>query len=297
MNAIETLDRLANTKVINHNLKYCLVDKNKKPFKIDNTFAKPNKIEDFVNFEELLLNDSLENYSSIGVSIQGSKICAIDVDKCFSKPNDINSIDERGKNILEMFKDKTYCEFSFSGTGLRILFYSNIIENYSSSYYIKNEKTKVEFYQPTKSFRYVTLTGNTLNDLDINNIDEETLILFLNLYMKKDRKEKRKIKKENNNGLTLEQLLLKTKIFYFKNIHFQQLWFGKAPGSNSNESELDYEIIANIYENITQEKDKIKIIFESSPYFKSKDYKHKKKWKAQEGRYYNYIFEQIERSH
>ena len=297
MNAIETIEKITNTSLINYDLKYCLVDKTKKPYKDNNELAKPNNENDFVSIEKLLSYTDLEKYMGVGISIQASKICAIDVDKCFSIKNDINSIDERGKDILDLFKDKTYCEFSFSGTGLRILFTHPLIENYSLSYYIKNEKTKVEYYQPTKSYRYVTITGNTLNNKDISHIDTDTLLSFLNKYMKKVKKEVSHNYKKIENNTSLDELLLKTKVLYFKNSHFQQLWFGKAPGSNSNESELDYELIANLYENITQDKDNLKLIFETSPYFKSKDYKHKKKWEAQEGRYYNYIFEQIERSH
>ena len=298
MTAIDVIYNLLNTKLINYNLKYCLVTENKIPKKINGDLLKPNRISDFSDFNELCQCDSLEKYAGVGISIQGSDICAIDVDHCFDIPNDIDSIDERGKDILNLFKEVGYSEFSFSGTGLRVLFKAPLIENYSSMYYIKNKNNNIEFYQPSKSFRYVTITGNTINNNDLlnSNLVNESLNVFLNKYMRRTQKEKNKIDVVSNTD-SLESLMKKTKILYFKNSHFQDLWFSKAPGSGKNESELDYELIANIYEHITQNKEYIKEIFESSPYFKSKDFKHKKKWENQENRYYNYVFDQIERSH
>ena len=69
-NALDTLLKIAeNENLINSNLKYCLVTEKKLPYKLDNTPAKINNINDFVNFEELL-NGELEKYAGIGISIQ-----------------------------------------------------------------------------------------------------------------------------------------------------------------------------------------------------------------------------------
>lgn len=295
MNAIDVINKLVDTDLINCDLRYCLVSSTKLPHKIDGSLAKPNSIDDFVSIDKLLQCESLSTYAGVGISIQASKICAIDVDHCFKIQNDISSIDERGKAILDMFKDIAYCEFSFSGTGLRILFKANILEDYSLYYYIKNERNQVEYYQPTKSFRYVTITGNVISNNKVNFVDDDTIDLFLDTYMKKPEFQKREVAIVEDKPI--EELMNKVKFMYFKNKHFQDLWFAQAPGSNSNESELDYELIACLYENITQNKDKLKTIFESSPYFKSKDWKHKNKWTYQEGRYYNYIYTQIQRRH
>ena len=47
-----------------------------------------------------------------------------------------------------------------------------------------------------------------------------------------------------------------------KNSTFQDLWFGVAPGSGKNESELDFQLLAMIFENITQNEEQLKALFE-----------------------------------
>ena len=190
-----------------------------------------------------------------------------------------------------MFKDIAYCEFSFSGTGLRVLFNAEIVDDYSSKYYIKNSKQNIEFYQPTQSFRYVTVTGNTISD-NFSKVSQEVLIAFLEKYMKKTEK-KRDVKSVEDKPI--EVLQSRVRYLYLTNHRFQDLWFGKAPGSGKDESERDFQIMSILYENITQNKEKLKLLFEISPYFKSKDWKHMKKWEQQDFRYFEYVFSQIER--
>lgn len=291
---VETLDNILNSSLCQcDNLRYCLVDETKKPYKIDNTLARPNNENDFISLSDLINNLTSTEYKGVGISIQASKICAIDVDHCFKNPFDITSVDERGQDIINLFKGKTYIEFSFSGTGLRILFTHNIIDNYSIKYFIKNSKNNIEYYQPTSSYRYVTVTGKYIDNHIIDVVSDEILNTFLNNYMlkpEKKLKELNKIKEEK----TIEQLLKDVRVLYIKNENFQEVWFSKAPGSGADESERDYKLLSMIYENITQDKDKVKEIFEHSPFFKSKDWKHVKKWNYGNFRYFEYVYSQIE---
>lgn len=296
MTALEIIERLSNKSMMLSNLKYCLVDTNKRPFKLDGTPARPNNVDDFVEFEELLSCNKLNDYAGLGVSIQGSNICAIDVDHCFEKPNDITSGDERATFLLDLFKD-AYCEFSFSGTGLRIFFRYKLIDNYSDKYYIKNERHKVEYYQPGKSFRYVTITGNTIHD---NNIESQIdfskqVETFLNKYMEREIKY-HEVKTVAQETRTFEELMQLVKKFYRTDIIFQNLWFTNAPGSGKDESERDYHLVAYLFENVTQDHDMIKQIFEQSTFFKTKDFKHIYKWTNQNGRYFEYLYENIRRT-
>ena len=298
MNALEVIDRLSNSQIIFSNLKYCLVDSSKRPFKVDGTPAKPNDINDFVNFEDLFQCTNISSYAGIGISIQASSICAIDIDHCFSVPNDVSSADDRAQYFLDLFKDDAYCEFSFSGTGLRILFRQAIIEDYSTKYYIKNERYHIEYYQPTKSFRYVTLTGNTIydNSIDSNNNFLYKIYEFLNKFMRREVKQKT-VNTVKNETRSFEDLMKVVKCHYFRNMNFQDLWFTTAPGSGKDESERDYHLVAYLFENVTQDKDLLKQLFESSRFFKTKDSKHLHKWTSQEGRYYNYLYDIIAKTH
>lgn len=296
MSAIDVIDKLSNGPLVFANLKYCLVDEKKRPYRIDNSPARINEVNDFVDFEKLFQCTNLHSYAGIGISIQASNVCAIDVDKCFSRPNDLSSADDRALYFIELFKNFAYGEFSFSGTGLRILFRQSIIDNYSDKFYIKNEQCHIEYYQPSKSYRYVTLTGNTIFDNNIDsNVDFSDIILkFLNQFMLR-RVQSHSVYTSSIEERSYEELMTLVKKHYLKNINFQNLWFNEAPGSGKDESERDYHLVAFLFENITQDKDLLKRLFESSNFFKTKDSKHMYKWSAQDGRYFNYLYDTIKR--
>lgn len=297
-NSLETLSKIIDNIEFATLLKYCLVDQDKKPHKIDGSLCRPNHIEDFVSLDELITSDKLTEFCGIGISIQASNIFAIDIDKCFSIANDITSGTNQVKDILNEFKDVAYCEFSFSGTGLRILFFHDLIDDYSQKYFIKNTKRGIEFYQPSNSFRYVTLTGNKVSticktDKNLKNIVNH----FLDTYMLREITPKNVIKNTCVSEKTIEELMIEVKKLYLTNFRFQDLWFGHAPGSGKNESELDYQLLSMIYEYITQDYEMIKEIFEVSDYFLSKDNKHLYKWKLSDNRYFKYVYNQIRRRH
>lgn len=294
MTALETMENiLSRPNLMSAGLKYCLLNKAKIPLKIDGTNVSPNKVEDFVDFNVLCI-DNLSDYAGIGVSIQASNICAIDVDHCFKSPFVLSSGDSRAENVLNIFKNSAYCEFSFSGTGLRILFRHPVIENYAKMYYIKNSKNEMEFYQPGKSYRYVTLTGRSIYDNELNSCEDSILYEFLDKYMVRPRK----LEIERNLSLQAEtrdinQLKEVVKYHYLTNPLFQDIWFSKAPGSGKDESERDYFLISYMYTNVTKDKALLKELFESSPFFKSKDWKHRNKWEYNDFRYYKYIYNQL----
>lgn len=296
-NARDIVDKLLTTSLATANLKFCLVDSNKHPYTLSKTPARSNVMEDFVDFAELAKSEYLNDFAGVGISIQASNICAIDVDHCFEIPNDINSADERAIYFLDLFKDIAYCEFSFSGTGLRILFRQQQIDNYSDKYYIKNEKYKVEYYQPGKSFRYVTVTGNTIFN---NNVDTaldfiDIITSFLDKYMKRNFIA-HTVNTSSIETRTYEELMTLVKKHYRRDMTFQNLWFTHAPGSGKDESERDYHLVAYLYENITQDRDLIKQIFETSEFFKTKDSKHVYKWENTNYRYFNYLYDTIRRT-
>lgn len=293
MNALDTINNIINNTYLPlADLKYCLVNKNKIPFKINGENAKPNNINDFVDIDTLLNCNNLEDYSGVGISIQASNISAIDVDKCFEIPFDINSADDRALDIIQRFFDYAYIEFSFSGKGLRVLFKQEIIENYSKTFYIKNESNGIEFYQPSQSYRYVTITGRVINNKEINtNKDFSHIILkFLNDYMKRPEKIKKEIIVIEEDNRSIEEIMKKVKSKLLIDYVFQEKWFSHAPGSNSNESEIDFYLLSYLYEHVVQDKEKLRIVFETSPYFKSKDKKHLSKWMRGNYQYYNYIY-------
>lgn len=304
MDAIDVLTNISNTKLINaRNLRYCLVGSDKVPYTVNGSNAKPNSKEDFVSFENLLEGENLEKYAGVGISIQASNVCAIDIDHCFKTPFDFSSVDERGKYVYEKFKDLAYVEFSFSGSGMRVLFIQKPIDNYNDLYYVKNSNTNIEYYQPSGSARYVTVTGRVIADNDLKSeIDFRNVIIeFLDKYMIRPKIVRKTEKKSDLNvGKTFEQLMKITRGKLLKDYGFQVAWFDRREWligktyQGSGESEHDFALLQYIYNNITQDVEMCKAIFEESKFFKTKDAKHIQKWYYQDCRYFYYIFKRLE---
>lgn len=301
MNAIDVLLNISSTKLILvDKFRYCLVGSDKVPYTINGTNAKPNTFSDFVSLEDIANAENLDKYAGVGISIQASGVCAIDIDHCFKIPFDFNSGDERALYVYNNFKELAYIEFSFSGTGMRVLFFQDPIENYNEKYYIKNSINNIEYYQPSGSARYVTVTGKAICDNDITQkIDfRNVLIDFLDKYMERPRvviKEPKKIIEAKDK----EQAMKRIRGFLWRDVNFQQLWLDREewafvrnyPGIG--ESEHDAALIGFLYENISHDRQMVKELFEESPYFKTKDAKHMIKWNRMNFRYFNFVFDNI----
>lgn len=297
MSAIDTLEAITSTSLIFEDLRYCLVNSNKLPFTVHNKIAAVNNKSDFVEFEKLFDCDKLHTYAGIGISVQASEVCAVDIDQCVSTPFEESTINTQAKEIINMFKHFAYIEYSFSGTGIRILFKQKSVEDYSKQYKIKNSKRQLEYYQPNHSNRYVTVTGRYLfnNPLTSDEKNFETVIKFLEKYMKKQIRKREKVNVTDET--CLDELLKKVKYHYFTSYSFQDLWFTHAPGSGKDESERDYRLVRYLYLNITQDRDKVKELFEMSEFFKTKDRKHIFKWTRNNYRYFDYIFNHIKENY
>lgn len=305
MSALDCVQRLLKTNIYDDkDLRFCLVNENKNPFRLDGSRAASNRKEDFVKFEDLSTVD-LTKWNGLGISIQFSNICGIDVDHCFSSALDFSSADDRAKDIYDLFKDFAYIEYSFSGKGMRVLFRAPSILDYRNKYLIKNSDKNVEYYQPFYgdggvSYRYLTITGNTICNNPIIEIDKSSQISILNKFLNKYMKRAKIAFKSNNNlpindDRDLEQLQKIIKHYLLVDFDFQNNWFLNAPGSNSNESERDYWVCKFIYDNITRDPKKIISLFELSPFYQSKDWYHRHKWNNNEHNYFKYIYSKLSR--
>lgn len=298
MSAADCIERIINTKLAGSNMKYCLMTADKLPKMIDGSVAFPNNDSCFVPLETLAECRNLNDYASVAVSVVASKISAIDIDHCLAVQYDFNSASDLAKEIVNMFKDWAYIESSFSGYGLRILFRQPTMQDYKSNYYIKNSKLGIEFYQHDLPARYVSVTGNVIFDNSIDCEDNHIDIIqsFADKYMKRDKPLIANASSDVDDT-SIDDLMKKVRKMYRNDFMFQELWFKPAPGSNADESERDYKLVAMLYENVTKDKDKIMQIFMQSKFFKTKDTKHLNKWKNQNHRYFNYIYENVKGTH
>lgn len=113
----------------------------------------------------------------------GLALCGIDID---AHNVDTNPL---AKEIMEMFSD-TYIEHSPSGKGYHILFFSQLDklptkQEYKELYKQKNSEFDVECYISGMTNRYFTFTGNQTSESDYISDKTDTLLEFLEKYMKK----------------------------------------------------------------------------------------------------------------
>lgn len=233
-----------------------LTDKGKEPFNLATGYhAKSNDESTFSTYPVLLNNihkylmfDGDKQIGGIGLGIFRG-YSAVDIDHC---------VDENG-NISDMAQDiinycGSYTEFSPSKTGIRIIFKTQVKID-KDNYYINNRDNGLEIYISDNTNKFVSITGNKLSGDSINEVD---ITYILDKYMKKG---------QFNINKVLE-----------KDDKLKELWNNKAPGSGSNESELDMELICKLAYYLKNNEQEIKKYFELSPYYQSKDKDHKKKW-------------------
>ena len=78
MNALNTLERIINNEnLVFANLKYCLVNKDKIPYKINGDNARSNYMEDFVDIEELIDKEDITSHEAFWDINNIANMCTI----------------------------------------------------------------------------------------------------------------------------------------------------------------------------------------------------------------------------
>lgn len=307
MTAKECYDRLKLLNMDKAGLKYCLVDTNKNPYKADGTRARVNEYDDFSELSDMAESD-LDKWAGLGISVQASNIIGVDLDHCVEEPLNINTISPIANDIVNMFRKFAYIEFSFSGKGIRILFRDEEINPYRNIYYIKNSKIGVEYYQPTfdgkPSNRFLTITGNiiTYNRIEQAKTSHLSVVKgFLDKYMLRPIVSlKSPLKSDLSENKPIEELMKTVRHCYLRDQSFQDKWFktGIHPTiANPDESETDYWLIDYLYTHVTTDEEKLRLIFEQSPFYKTKDSHHIHKWELQDHRYYKLQFNNVKKQY
>ena len=229
----------------------------KKPYNVLTGYgAKSNDPSTFVSYPSmlnnlhkyLLIDDKGKQQGGVGLGIFRG-YSAIDIDHC---------VDENG-NMSEMAKEiidfcQSYTEYSPSKTGIRIIFKTNVLID-KNEFYINNQSIGLEIYISDNTNKFVTITGNKISGDTINEVDITPLLVK---YMKK--------------GVFNLQKILD------KDPKFNELWNKQAPGSHSNENELDAALCCKLAYYLKNNEEEIDKYFRMSPYYASKDALHKSKW-------------------
>lgn len=239
--------------------------------------AKPNDKNTFTTYYNVI--KSLKQNEGLGIGIF-DKLCGVDIDHCI---ND-NVINDVAKDIINTLQ--SYTEQSYSGTGVHVLFYVDIEEQQrdKEKYYIKNDKLDIEFYFGNLDNRYLTITGNRINDYDIKTIPFSIIVELLNKYMKRPQQNSESkadaqphIDIVVNDKMNDKEFL---QIGLSKDIELKKLCNDVAHTYNDNESESSQDI--KLFNKLAYwcncNRDLMIQAFEGTPYFKTKDKKHLDKW-------------------
>ena len=223
-----------------------------------NNKASVNNANTFTDFNSVV--NGLDIYDGIGIRVDG-KIIAIDLDHCIEDGN----LCSWSKEIVSHFPN-TYIEISPSGAGFRIILLApdNYLFN-KDKYYIK--KNNVEVYVAGATNRFVTITGNVLQKLDIaENLDGFQWLL--ETYMKRENSKTTIIQKERESYLTDESII--EKAMSSKQGHkFSKLWNGDTSDYPSH-SESDLALISILAFYCNGNKEQIDRLYRRSNLFRTK---------------------------
>ena len=193
------------------------------PYKTNGYRARSTERADFTDFDTAMRY--VGNYNGVGLGIFDG-FCAVDIDHCVTD----GVLSDLANEIVNTFN--SYTELSPSGEGVRIIFKAQGVEYDKKRYYINNRGLGLEIYVSGCTNKYVTLTGNVIRDLPINDCSAE-LSLVLDYYMKKGEDKKPESKTQDTTTYLSDDEVI-TKALNAKNgDKFRRLWSGNFDSSHS----------------------------------------------------------------
>lgn len=226
--------------------------------------AKSNDPSTFSGFQTAYNACQSGGYAGLGIGISDN-IGAIDIDHCITD----GRLSDMAEDIIRQMG--SYTETSPSGEGIRIIF---MIEGFSydkERYYINNHKKGLEIYIAGATKKFVTITGNKLNDNPV--VDGTSkLPIVLEKYMRRDTVQTGSAQPTATAPTNTENYL---QIGLGKDKKLKEYWNGARP--HENESEDDAGLMAKLMYWCNNNADSAIKAFRSSPYASQKDEKHQKK--------------------
>lgn len=226
--------------------------------------ARSNDPGTFSDFQTAYTAYTNGGYDGLGIGIFHG-IGAIDIDHCIVD----GTLSDMASDIID--KMGSYTEISPSGNGIRIIFTVDNFQYNKELYYINNQKKGLEVYIAGATSKFVTITGNAIND---NSIIDGTskLTEVLNLYMLRNPQEQTTIMQSAITANPGDDFL---KIGLEKDKKLRDYWNGARP--HGNESEDDAGLMAKLLYWCNNDPQVAIKAFRASPYTSQKDDEHKKK--------------------
>lgn len=141
--------------------------------------AKSNDRSTFARFGQACMACDMNGYDGLGIGVFDD-LCVIDLDHVL---DDMGTFSELSEDIFNTMN--SYAELSPSGQGIHIYFRAPGFVYDSEKYYIKNPKNGIEVYLAGATNRFVTVTGNALADIGLNERSEQ-LQKVLDKYMRRE---------------------------------------------------------------------------------------------------------------
>ncbi len=142
---------------------------------VTGSMAKSNDPSTFSDFQSACQFCIHGGYDGLGIGIFNN-IGAIDIDHCITD----GQYSDMATDIVEHMG--SYTEISPSGNGIRIIFTVNEVQYDTDRYYINNQRKGLEVYIAGVTKKFVTITGNKINDNPVVN-GAEKLPVILDKYM------------------------------------------------------------------------------------------------------------------
>ena len=227
-------------------------------------YAKSNDATTFSSFQIAYQAYLAGGYDGLGIGIFDD-IGAIDIDNCVEN----GVLSDMAQDIIARMN--SYTEYSPSGNGIRIIFKIDDDFRYDKDlYYISNQKLGLEIYISGSTHKFVTITGNRINDNPVANATVK-LKEVLEMYMQ--RKNYKQVSETNVNPLftDMDYLLIGLE----KDNKLKSIWYGDR--TKKSESECDAGLMSKLMYWLNNNKEQAIAAFLSSPYTSQKDDAHKKK--------------------
>ena len=228
--------------------------------------ARSNNPSTFSSFQTAYQALQKGSYDGLGVGIFKG-IGAIDIDNCIVE----GVLSNMAQEIIA--KMGSYTEYSPSGKGIRIIFRIDDDFEYDKElFYINNPKHRLEIYISGSTHKFVTITGNRINENPVTNATPH-LKEVLKMYMqKKANQEQLPETKVKESPVTNSDFL---KIGLEKDEKLKSYWYGDR--TKASESECDAGLMSKLMYWLNNNTQEAIGAFRSSPYARQKDEQHKKK--------------------
>lgn len=196
-------------------------------YQVNGCKVRANDRDTFAPFASVV--PYVNDYDGIGIGVFDG-FSAVDIDHCVVD----GELSELALDIIKTMNSYTEC--SPSGTGIRIIFKTDRLSYDKARYYINNRKLGLEIYVSGYTKKFVTLTGNAINNADVGYRDSE-LLTVLEKYMAKPEVNQSIVKAVPGSYLSDDSVISKA-LTSNQGEKFSALWNGNIPDDKSH-SEAD----------------------------------------------------------